>query len=375
MKIAIINVGKVKDNQKPVHKPHGNVFDIEDYNLAIKKISSYNEVTEVYNFSDISDYADFDWFFFCDFFRVPLEQLNIYKRLIHAGYASKMVYIMQEPESVISMHAMKRYKKILEYFHYILTYNDEMVDNIRVFRIPIPYNFSILFDNYNRNYTEKKLLTNISGYHVSKCKQELYSERQKVIDFFEEKHVEDFDFFGAKWNNAGRFYGNYKGKVENKFETYQNYRFALCLENNAELSGYITEKILDCFKARIVPIYKGAKNICCYIPADTFINYDDFENIEKLYEYIANMPNEKYMNYINAIDRFMKSDEKNFFSIDNWAHMVVIANENMKKNSSNFSISNFVIYKLNIYYFFEIVLKKRVKKLWYDLKKVILFFR
>ena len=41
------------------------------------------------------------------------------------------------------------------------------------------------------------------------------------------------------------------------------------------MSGYITEKILDCLESGIVPIYAGAPNIDRIIPNDCFIDYID----------------------------------------------------------------------------------------------------
>lgn len=50
-----------------------------------------------------------------------------------------------------------------------------------------------------------------------------------------------------------------------KIDVIRQYRHAVCFENGA-YPGYITEKIIDCFVAGVVPIYAGAPDLERYIP-------------------------------------------------------------------------------------------------------------
>ena len=50
-----------------------------------------------------------------------------------------------------------------------------------------------------------------------------------------------------------------------KIDVIRNYRYAVCYENGA-YPGYITEKIIDCFVAGVIPIYQGAPDLERYIP-------------------------------------------------------------------------------------------------------------
>lgn len=50
-----------------------------------------------------------------------------------------------------------------------------------------------------------------------------------------------------------------------KVNVIRNYRHAICYENGS-YPGYITEKIIDCFRAGVIPIYKGAPDVDKYIP-------------------------------------------------------------------------------------------------------------
>lgn len=55
-------------------------------------------------------------------------------------------------------------------------------------------------------------------------------------------------------------YGRGFNEVEDKRTALTPYRFSVCIENSAE-RNYYTEKILDCFAQKVVPIYWGAPNI------------------------------------------------------------------------------------------------------------------
>ncbi len=103
----------------------------------------------------------------------------------------------------------------------------------------------------------------------------------------------------------------------------EKYKFAICYENARDISGYITEKIFDCFFAGCVPIYWGANNITEHIPKDCFIDKREFESYEKLYEFITSINNEKYLQYLENIETFLKSDKAYLFSSEFFAKTLI----------------------------------------------------
>jgi hypothetical protein len=68
-----------------------------------------------------------------------------------------------------------------------------------------------------------------------------------------------------------------------KSDALNDYMFSIIIENNKAIN-YFTEKILDCFACRTIPIYWGAPNIGDFFDMDSVIV---FENIDEL-EYILN---------------------------------------------------------------------------------------
>lgn len=253
-----------------------------------------------------------------DFFLFFELNLKWAEKIVRAGMEDKMVYCNAEPPAVYSRNCPGGYRKLAKLFPYIMTWNDDWVDEKLIFKRNIPYYFEDNRGIYQRE--NKKLLTLISGNKCSQDVNELYSEREKVITFFEERYKEDFAFYGTGWSRA--VHPSYGGYSEKKAETYSGYKFAVCFENSKNLKGYITEKILDCFASGIVPVYAGAPNISEYVPEECFIDYWKFENLQELADFLFDMDEEKYVKYLQAADRFLKSDAFKQFSGEKYAEYI-----------------------------------------------------
>jgi hypothetical protein len=150
--------------------------------------------------------------------------------------------------------------------------------------------------------------------------RELYSERIKAIEYFERAIPHAFDLFGRGWNKPKKYniservfgykkYKSYKGEIENKIESLSHYKYSICFENLTDVNGYITEKIVDCLKARCVPIYWGASDIGKYIPQNCFIDYRKYGSYEKLLEYLLSVDENAYNAYIRNIEKLL-ADKK-----------------------------------------------------------------
>ena len=115
----------------------------------------------------------------------------------------------------------------------------------------------------------------------------------------------------------------------------KKYKFAVCYENCQGFPGYITEKIFDCFFAGTVPIYWGAPNIKDHIPAGAFIDKREFENYNQLYQYIKNMPDDEYNNYLINIKNFLQGNKFYQFGPEYFANIII--REIIDLSKSNFS--------------------------------------
>lgn len=242
--------------------------------------------------------------------------------------------------------AINRSSKHLSRYRKIFTWDDSLIDGDRFIKLNMPNKqntFSMLGFN-GRN----KLCCLIAG---NKCVQrydslELYSKRVETIRWFELHAKNDFDLYGIGWNcpparigYIGKLFArlvkplygrlnmhpfpSYKGPVHSKNETLTRYKFAICYENVSGLTGYITEKIFDCFFAGCVPVYWGAANINDYVPQDCFIDRRKFSNHESLHHYLTSMTEAEYILYQKAIQKFLASEAAKLFYAEHFATTVV----------------------------------------------------
>ena len=161
------------------------------------------------------------------------------------------------------------------------------------------------------DFEAKKLATLVCCNKRSTHPSELYSKRRELISFYESEHSTEFDLYGKGWPHTLKVY---KGLIDLKVNTIKNYKFSYAYENIKGVSGYITEKIFDCFHAGCVPVYWGASNITEHIPSNCFIAREDFESEEQLYDFLKNMTKEQHQQYVDNIRNYLLSDKARLYS-------------------------------------------------------------
>jgi len=218
----------------------------------------------------------------------------------------KLVLFMWEP-SVVQPESHD--PKIHAHFGKIFTWDDDLVDNVKYFKFYYPVLKNQIVDTIP--FSDKKFCTLINGRLCSKHPKQLYGEREKTIQFFEDK-PQEFDLYGKFWEK--RNYKNYRGPIDDKLQVLKNYKFSVCYENTRDVRGYVTEKIFDCFAAKVVPIYWGASNISDYIPPKCFIDRREFATNQELYNFLKSMTEETYLEYIEAATLFLQTPEAHLFS-------------------------------------------------------------
>lgn len=283
-------------------------------------------------------------------FNFVIEEIYKYRNSINIFFAF-------EPEIVEKNHSKENIKEYLKYYDYIMIWNEDIVDNQFFYKINYMYHFKKI-ESKIKDFEKLKLLVNFSGNKKSSNPKELYSERLKTIEYYEEKK-EEFEFYGRNWEKEN--YKNYKGTVEKKGLIYDRFKFALCLENMKE-NGYITEKIFDCFTLGIVPIYSGGNEK--YIPKNCYIDYFDFKSQEELYIYLKKMSKEEWENYINNDKKWLASNKKNYFQEEFFVEQI----NNILKRPKRIDNNKFIVNKKieSLFYF-----KKNMRKLRKKIKKYL----
>jgi alpha(1,3/1,4) fucosyltransferase len=310
-------------------KYSGGTESLKSFYIVYKELIKKN--IEVKFLDEIEDLEDVDLFIFSN---LDLKDKRANKALQSKGL--KYLLLLEAEAVMPEMWSEEVYSK----FDKIFTWNDNLVDNKKFFKVNCPgfdpFKNPVKFSN-NTQFKKSFCVTTVSNKN-SNHKLSTYNKRLEAIRWFEKFHPEKLDFYGWDWDKyvfsgpkifrfLNRFpfiqkilakkFKIYKGPIEgSKIPIYQNYRFSLCFENTLNSPGYITEKIFDSFFAGCIPIYLGGKNLIeKHIPTNTFINYEDFSNLEEMYDFLMNLDEERQLEYIQNIENFLNSSK--FFIFTN----------------------------------------------------------
>ena len=328
-----------------VYQPYGKVYDNDrlfDLNACqigqnlllpgiklkekLESLGHNYHTIDCYNFNDIDIIV---------FFEVPIDSIFTIKKpidfirylvkfkfkkdwlLLSNTKKIKKLLVMQEPPVVRPMSYIKEYHK---YFLKIMTWKDDLVDNKMYYKFYYPQ-VEPQVDNKVIRFDEKKLLTMICGNKSADYPGELYSKRRELIESCENNNI-DFDLYGFGWDSIKN--KSYKGRIDNKIETLSMYKFSICFENMTNINGYITEKIFDCFFSHCVPIYYGADNVTDFIPNNCFIDYKNFTSFDSLIDFLNNIDEKQYNNYLLNIDSYINSKQYySMFSIEAYVNNMI----------------------------------------------------
>ena len=213
---------------------------------------------------------------------------------------------------------------LTHYFGKIFVMFDDLVDNKNYFKFYFPQPSQHMLDNIP-TYDEKRCCTLINTNKFSPVNhpKELFSERLKVINFFEALQSDDFFLFGNGWNGYRTWQGSFTWSWPLKWHVLKNFRFVFCYENMNDQKGYITEKIFDAFCAGCIPIYWGATNITDYVPKTCFIDRRNFANEFEIYEFIKTIDEKVYNEYLQEIKHYLASPQANLYSVETFIKIVL----------------------------------------------------
>ncbi len=112
-----------------------------------------------------------------------------------------------------------------------------------------------------------------------------------------------------KIDSGGRYKNNIGGAVENKYEFQMGYKFSIAFENSLS-SGYTTEKILQAFSAKTIPIYWGNPKIGKDFNEKAFINCHAYNSFGEVIERVKEIDVDKEL-YLKILEEpaFVESGE------------------------------------------------------------------
>ena len=252
--------------------------------------------------------ANFAGLIACNFPEQRLRKLDKYPK-------SKLIFLVTEPATANTAYYQQVY---YSHFGKVFTMQDDLVDSriYHKFYYPIA-NLSI--HEPLTPFGERKLCTLIASKNLVDQPQ-VYWERSRLIRFFEEHALRNFDLYGHGWDTAD--YPSYKKIHGPVSELLANYKFCVCFENVPDIKGYVTAKIFDAMKAGCIPVYWGASNITDYVSADCFIDKRDFASDEKLYAFLTGITQERYNAYIARIKEFLDSSRARYFAQESFVDLL-----------------------------------------------------
>lgn len=243
----------------------------------------------------------------------------------------KRVLIAHEPRVV--MPAMYT-KEIQDTYAYVFTFEDGLVDGEKFFKIRYPQGQS--YKSPLRPFQKRQFITLINANKYSYIEKELYTKRREAIRYFE-RHEPRFDLYGHGWSGKGgltsrgqleaaiqknrltqylkdlwdtrRPYTSNRGSVPDKYVALERYAFALCFENELDTTGYITEKIFDCYFRGTVPIYLGPDNYKEELPFGSYIDMRQFSTFAALHDFLKGVTESEWTAMVKRGQHYIQSND------------------------------------------------------------------
>lgn len=306
MNIGIFNVYQVFNYNNNVFNP--DAYGIGD-DLACGMIElkhNLEALGHTINTLDQLPIEQFDKIIFMDYptgLEHELEKLyNMGKELYLILYENPMI----KPDNY-NPYNHKYFKNVFTWWDFLLSLN---VEKYR--KIFLPISHDIKGKRGIANNVACMINSNKDSDHVNSK----YHVRKDVINYYSNSRWKDeFDLYGQGWDMSIPVY---KGVLKRKYETLNHYRFCYAMEN-AEYSGYVTEKPFDAMKSLCIPIYFKNHGI----PDECYINFYEFESIHDLHKYLRSMAKTKIQTYQENIIAYLTSSASSKYGAGFFAKSIV----------------------------------------------------
>ncbi|OON94947.1 MAG: hypothetical protein ATN32_07675 [Candidatus Epulonipiscium fishelsonii] len=111
-----------------------------------------------------------------------------------------------------------------------------------------------------------------------------------------------------KVDSGGRYLNNIGEPVKDKYEFQLSYKFSIACEN-ISMPGYVTEKIVQAFAAKTIPIYWGDPHIIREFNPKAFINCNEYTSFDEVMEKIIEIDNNDDL-FLEMLQQPIHTDEQ-----------------------------------------------------------------
>jgi len=199
------------------------------------------------------------------------KQYNLFVDFIPQKVERSEVNVLVLCEPDIISNLIRFLPHCHQMFDFILTHNENVLSKYENARLFV---FNSVWAT-NKSYEPKKFgISTIVGNKTITKNQVL---RQEL--WFKQELIPNRKFYASSFGSPDDIMGN--DIIFDKKDELFNYQFHIAIEN-CSIENYFTEKILDCFVSKTVPIYCGCSNIGDFFNENGIIKFANFkECVEK----------------------------------------------------------------------------------------------
>lgn len=240
----------------------------------------------------------------------------------------------------------------------------------RYARIPLYaiFQYQRFFDSLNdqRPFTKEELKakTGFCNFVVSNC----FAHETRSVFFDLLSHYKKVDSGGRYKNNVG-------GAIKDKFEFQKKFKFSIAFEN-CSYAGYCTEKIVEAFAARTIPIYYGDPDVVKDFNPKAFVNAHDYGSLEEVVERVKEIDANDEL-YLQIINEPIISPTNQIVDLASYLYYIFDQpldkakrrpSDSLTVRSHDNMIKRHLYFDENIYYYFQ-----RAIQIWEKLKRKALW--
>lgn len=214
--------------------------------------------------------------------------------------SKKKIFVQIEPNEIL-----KKNKEIIKnhnIFDFVLTYEEEILSKVKnavLFEYGTKW---VNVDDYkktNKNFS----ISTVCGFKTitnnHRIRQKFWMNQEKILN--------PKNFFISQYGGVEIFPGN--NILGNEKTPMFDSMFHVCIENVSK-KYFFTEKLIDCFLCKSIPIYLGCQNISEYFNIDGILIASNFNELiftcnsvsEKFYNDRLEVIEENYLKALNWID-------------------------------------------------------------------------
>jgi len=197
------------------------------------------------------------------------------------------ILLLFEPNEYFGLHDWAIQNQHV--FQIILTWSDKVLNNCDN-AIYFPFTSTWFSpEQYEKHHDKKFEVAHLCGKLLKtyghSLRHELSARKNEI-----KMPTKFFDTYGDRYNIEDARKG--------KEFIFGNSMFGVVIENTSH-RGYFTEKIMDCFALKTIPIYWGCSNIEDFFDKDGIIK---FNNIDDFIYIINNLNEDHYAKCLNAVE-------------------------------------------------------------------------